>query len=111
MRVWYKPTSQRKAESHRCMISEFMLEGDVYIALVCQHPDPRIILCSGTRHVVQIQHVLCPQEKTMRKPTALVSLFIFVSAFAMAGKNRKYVPPAPLPAVIVNAQTVFHTNG
>jgi hypothetical protein len=47
----------------------------------------------------------------MRKPTALVFLFIFVSAFAIAGKNRKDVPPAPLPAVIVNARKVFLTNG
>ncbi|MGA2607946.1 MAG: hypothetical protein ABSH01_10890 [Terriglobia bacterium] len=47
----------------------------------------------------------------MRKPTALVPLFIFVSAFAITGKNRKDVPPAPLPAVIVNARKVFLTNG
>lgn len=47
----------------------------------------------------------------MRKPTVLVSLFIFVSAFAIAGKNRKNVPPAPLPEVIVNARKVFLTNG
>ncbi len=47
----------------------------------------------------------------MRKRTALVSLFIFFSAFAIAGKNRKGVPTAPLPAVIVNAQKVFLTNG
>jgi hypothetical protein len=47
----------------------------------------------------------------MRKLTPLVSLFIFVSAFPIAGKNRKDVPPAPLPAVIVNAQKVFLTNG
>jgi hypothetical protein len=47
----------------------------------------------------------------MHKPTALVPLFIFVSAFAITGKNRKDVPPAPLPAVIVSARKVFLTNG
>jgi hypothetical protein len=47
----------------------------------------------------------------MRKLTALAFLCIFVSAFAIAGKNRKDIPPAPLPAVIVNARKVFLTNG
>lgn len=47
----------------------------------------------------------------MRKPTALVWFFILLSAYAMASKGRKDVPPAPLPAVIVNARKVFLTNG
>jgi hypothetical protein len=43
---------------------------------------------------------------------ALVPFFIiFVSASATAGKNRKDVPTAPLPAAIVNARKVFLTNG
>jgi 5-formyltetrahydrofolate cyclo-ligase len=42
---------------------------------------------------------------------AVVALCLFVSLNAMAGKNRKDVPIAPLPAVIVNAQKVFLTNG
>lgn len=47
----------------------------------------------------------------MRKRTALVCLSILLSPYAMAGKRRRDVPPAPLPAVIVNAQKVFLTNG
>lgn len=45
----------------------------------------------------------------MRKAAALVCLF--VSLHAAAGKSRRDVPIAPLPAVIVNAQKVFLTNG
>jgi hypothetical protein len=45
----------------------------------------------------------------MRK--AATVLCLFVSLNAMAGKSRKDVPIAPLPAVIVNAQKVFLTNG
>ena len=42
--------------------------------------------------------------------TAIV-LFLFMSLNSVAGKNRKDVPIAPLPAVIINAQKVFLTNG
>jgi hypothetical protein len=44
----------------------------------------------------------------MRKVAALCFL---MSVYAFAGKSRKDVPPAPLPAVIVNAHKVFLTNG
>ncbi len=45
----------------------------------------------------------------MRK--AAVVLCLLVSLNAMAGKRRKDIPIAPLPAIVVNAQTVFLTNG
>jgi len=40
-----------------------------------------------------------------------IVLCLFVSVSAIAGKSRKDIPPAPLPAVIANAQKVFLTNG
>jgi hypothetical protein len=40
-----------------------------------------------------------------------VVLCLLISAYAVAGKSRKDVPPAPLPSVVVNAKTVFLTNG
>ena len=45
----------------------------------------------------------------MRK--LLAAAFLLTSMFAIAGKNRKDIPTAPLPAVVVNAQKVFLTNG
>jgi hypothetical protein len=45
----------------------------------------------------------------MRNVAAVLCLFMSLNAGA--GKNRKDVPIAPLPAVIVNAQKVFLTNG
>jgi hypothetical protein len=45
----------------------------------------------------------------MRKLVAFLCVFIAVSAYA--AKNRKEVPPAPLPAVVVNAKKIFLTNG
>jgi hypothetical protein len=45
----------------------------------------------------------------MRKIGALLCLFI--SIYAVAGKSRKDIPPAPLPSVIVNAKKVFIPNG
>jgi 5-formyltetrahydrofolate cyclo-ligase len=42
---------------------------------------------------------------------AAAVLCLFMSLNAVAGKHRKDVPIAPLPAVIVNAQKVFLTNG
>src|SRR5882762_104865 len=45
----------------------------------------------------------------MRNVAAVLCLLMSVNA--VAGKNRKDVPIAPLPAVIVNAQKVFLTNG
>lgn len=40
-----------------------------------------------------------------------VSLCVFVSLTTLEAKNRKEVPPAPLPAVVVNAKKVFLSNG
>jgi hypothetical protein len=40
-----------------------------------------------------------------------VALCLFISIYAVAGKSRKDVPPAPLPSVVVNAKKVFLTNG
>jgi hypothetical protein len=45
----------------------------------------------------------------MRKLVAFLCVFIALSAYA--AKNRKEVPPAPLPAVVVNAKKIFLTNG
>jgi len=45
----------------------------------------------------------------MRK--VAVALFLFMSVYAVAGKSRKDIPPAPLPSVVVNAKKVFLTNG
>jgi len=45
----------------------------------------------------------------MRK--ILATACVLISVYAMAGKSRKDIPPAPLPAVVVNAQKVFLTNG
>jgi hypothetical protein len=41
----------------------------------------------------------------------IVAVYLFVSAYAFAGRTRKDIPPAPLPAVVVSAQKVFLTNG
>ena len=41
----------------------------------------------------------------------LAILCLFVSLYAVAGKSRKDIPPAPLPTVIANAKTVFLANG
>jgi len=40
-----------------------------------------------------------------------VVLCLFISLYAVAGKRRKDIQPAPLPSVIVNAKKVFLTNG
>jgi TPP-dependent 2-oxoacid decarboxylase len=40
-----------------------------------------------------------------------VIICILMSTVGMADKSRKNIPPAPLPAVIVNAQKVFLSNG
>ena len=40
-----------------------------------------------------------------------VSLCVLISLNAFAAKNRKEVPAAPLPAVVVNSKRVFLTNG
>jgi hypothetical protein len=45
----------------------------------------------------------------MRKSAAI--LCVLVSLYAVAGKNRKDVPLAPLPTVIINAKKAFLTNG
>ena len=45
----------------------------------------------------------------MRK--AGVVLFLLISLTTYAAKSRKDVPPAPLPAAVVNATKVFLTNG
>ena len=39
-----------------------------------------------------------------------VTLCLFLSVYALA-KSRKDIPPAPLPAVVVNAEKVFLANG
>jgi hypothetical protein len=45
----------------------------------------------------------------MRKLFALICLL--VCAYGLSAKSRKDVPPAPLPAVVINAHRVFLTNG
>lgn len=45
----------------------------------------------------------------MRSLIALLCLFVSVPA--VTGKDRKDVPPAPLPTVVANAKNVFLTNG
>jgi hypothetical protein len=45
----------------------------------------------------------------MRKILALVCLV--ATCYAVPGKGRKDVPPAPLPAVIRDAKKIFLTNG
>jgi hypothetical protein len=45
----------------------------------------------------------------MRKLFA--GILVFTSMYALGGRTRKDVPPAPLPAVVINAQKVFLTNG
>lgn len=41
----------------------------------------------------------------------LVVVAICTSIYAVGGKSRKDVPPAPLPEVIIKAQKAFLTNG
>jgi hypothetical protein len=45
----------------------------------------------------------------MRK--LIAAICIFTSVYAAAGRNRKDIPPAPLPAVVANAHKAFLTNG
>ena|ERR1700730_9670608 len=45
----------------------------------------------------------------MRK--LIVVLCVLVSLNAFAERHRKDIPPAPLPAVVVNAKRIFLTNG
>jgi hypothetical protein len=40
-----------------------------------------------------------------------ILLCLMISTLAVAGKSRKDIPPAPLPAVVVNAKKVFLPNG
>jgi|SRR5580658_6998828 hypothetical protein len=40
-----------------------------------------------------------------------VLLCLFISIYAVAGKSRKDIPPAPLPSAVINAKKVFLTNG
>jgi hypothetical protein len=47
----------------------------------------------------------------MRKVFTLVCFVAFTFAIAIGQRGRKDIPPAPLPASIVNAQTVFLSNG
>ncbi len=46
----------------------------------------------------------------MRK-TVLVIICLFFCVFSMSARHRKDIPPAPLPAIIVNAKKIFLTNG
>lgn len=46
----------------------------------------------------------------MRK-IVLVVICLFFCVFGMAARHRKDIPPAPLPAIIVNAKKIFLTNG
>ena len=41
----------------------------------------------------------------------LAAFCVLISVYALAGRNRKDIPPAPLPAVVTNAQKIFLTNG
>jgi len=52
---------------------------------------------------------LPPRRIPMRK--LHVAVCVFTSVCTAVGKNRKDIPPAPLPTAIVNAQKVFLTNG
>jgi hypothetical protein len=45
----------------------------------------------------------------MRRIGVVLSLFVLLHV--MVAKSRKDIPPAPLPAVVVNAKRVFLTNG
>lgn len=38
-------------------------------------------------------------------------LCVLISVGTVAARNRKDIPPAPLPAVVVNAKKIFLTNG
>lgn len=40
-----------------------------------------------------------------------VCLCVVISVATVAARNRKDVPPAPLPTVVVNAKKIFLTNG
>jgi hypothetical protein len=40
-----------------------------------------------------------------------VALCLLMSIYAVAGKSRKDIPPAPMPSVVVNATKVFLPNG
>lgn len=41
----------------------------------------------------------------------LITGLLMVATYSFAGKSRKDVPAAPLPAAVVNAQKAFLTNG
>jgi hypothetical protein len=41
----------------------------------------------------------------------LAAVLLLTATHALAGKSRKDIPPAPLPAVVITAQKVFLTNG
>ena len=43
--------------------------------------------------------------------TQVVMLTLFLSASSVLPKTRKDIPPAPLPAAIISANTVFVSNG
>jgi len=45
----------------------------------------------------------------MRRLSLIVLFFIFTCC--AVGKDRKDIPPVPLPAIIINAQKAFTTNG
>jgi hypothetical protein len=45
----------------------------------------------------------------MRQLGAVLCLFFLVHA--ITAKSRKDIPPAPLPSIVVNAKSVFLTNG
>jgi hypothetical protein len=47
----------------------------------------------------------------MRRFVVVACFLVLASTIAWGGKNRKDIPPAPLPAAIVNAQTAFLSNG
>jgi hypothetical protein len=47
----------------------------------------------------------------MRKNFTIACTLIFLAAFALGQKGRKDIPAAPLPTAIVNAQSVFLSNG
>src|SRR5271169_3874461 len=40
-----------------------------------------------------------------------VVLCLLMSIYAVAGKSKKDIPPAPMPSVVVNAHKVFLSNG
>jgi len=77
----------------------------------CRLVDVDSLITSGLRKMPTTNELFgaAKRAKTMKKLTTIACLF--VSICAVAGQNRKDMPVAPLPTIIVNAQKVFLANG